>query len=304
MLHPKKDRIDYGEQLIPPEGYELDYAVGTTYSLDLEALMIMPVALFYSQKLDGTPDELRYDMLDAITKSADKITIYYQNGQLKVPLKYHHLMAYWEQGIQPITMPNHMSSFHPKVWVIRYVSKEFLPKYRVLVTSRNMTFTRDWDVAVATDGDVTDKEQTKNKPLIHFLQYVVSKGNKKLPKSFIEDLLYVKFEIPDKFKSFKFVPIGVPNPENDKPYLNPIASSKNEFDELLIISPFLDKTTLEKLTISNTKKPYLLSRKDELDGIANETLNKFNCWQFSTFFQEAEYYQELEHERYEGMGIG
>ena len=72
MLHPKKNRIDYGEQLIPPDGYELARAVGTSYSLDLEALMILPVALFYAQKLDGTTDDLRYDMLDAITKAADK----------------------------------------------------------------------------------------------------------------------------------------------------------------------------------------------------------------------------------------
>ncbi len=51
MLHPKNNRIDYGEQLIPPDGYELAHAIGTTYSLDLEALMILPVALFYAQKL-------------------------------------------------------------------------------------------------------------------------------------------------------------------------------------------------------------------------------------------------------------
>jgi hypothetical protein len=89
MLHPKYNRIDYGEQLIPPIGYELAYAVGTSYSLDLEALMILPVALFYAQKLDGNPEELRYDMLDAITKAADKIILFYQNGQLKVPKKWH-----------------------------------------------------------------------------------------------------------------------------------------------------------------------------------------------------------------------
>ena len=104
MLHPKYNRIDYGEQLNPPDGYELSYAVGTSYSLDLEALMILPVALFYAQKLDGNPDVLRYDMLDAITKATDKITVFYQNGQLKVPQKYHYLMAYWENGIQPVTM--------------------------------------------------------------------------------------------------------------------------------------------------------------------------------------------------------
>jgi hypothetical protein len=178
MLHPKHNRIDYGDQLIPPDGYELAYAIGTSYSLDLEALMILPVALFYAQKLDGNADELRYDMLDAITKAADKITVYYQNGQLKVPQKYHHLMAYWEKGIQPVTMPHHASSFHPKVWVIRYEGKGLAPKYRVLVTSRNLTFARDWDMAFATDGEVSDKEQPKNKPLVHFLQYLNTTGKK------------------------------------------------------------------------------------------------------------------------------
>ena len=71
MLHPKNDRIDYGEQLIPPEGYELTQAIGTSYSLDLEALMLVPVALFYAQHLDGNPDTPGYDMLEAITKAAE-----------------------------------------------------------------------------------------------------------------------------------------------------------------------------------------------------------------------------------------
>ena len=294
MLHPKNNRIDYGEQLIPPDGYELAHAIGTSYSLDLEALMILPVALFYAQKLDGNPDELRYDMLDAITKAADKITVYYQNGQLKVPQKYHHLMAYWEKGIEPVTMPNHVSSFHPKVWVIRYESKGQLPKYRVLITSRNLTFARDWDMAFSTDGNVSDKEQPKNKPLVHFLQFLNTTGKKKIPASFFTDLMKVKFDIPDKFESFKFVPIGIQNPETQKQYINPLTSAKAAWDEMLIISPFVDKTTLDTLYQSINKKPYLLSRKEELDGVAEDTLSLFNCWQFSKFFQEAEYFQELE----------
>src|SRR5690606_10850923 len=108
MLHPKQNRIDYGDELIPPEGYELETAIGTTYSLDLEALMILPVALFYSQPLDGNPADLRYDMLDAITKATDKITIYCQKSQIKVPHKFHHLIAYWEKGIHEIQMPSYL----------------------------------------------------------------------------------------------------------------------------------------------------------------------------------------------------
>lgn len=294
MLHPKHNRIDYGDQLIPPDGYELAYAIGTTYSLDLEALMILPVALFYAQKLDCNHYELRYDMLDAITKAAEKITVFYQNGQLKVPQKYNHLMAYWENGIQPVTMPNHVSSFHPKVWAIRYKSKDAPTIYRVLVTSRNLIFARDWDMAFSTDGTVTEKEQPKNMPLAHFLQYLNSTGKKKIPPLFIEDLRRVKFDLPDNFDAFKFVPIGISNPETTKPYVNPITAAKAGWDEMLIVSPFVDKTTLNSIYETTRKKPYLLSRKEELDAVDEKTLSLFDCWQFSTFFQEAEYYQELE----------
>jgi hypothetical protein len=294
MLHPKNNRIDYGDQLIPPDGYELEQAIGTSYSLDLEALMILPVALFYSQKLDGSVDKMRYDMLHAITEAAKKITIYYQNGQLKVPQKYHHLMAYWEKGIQPVTMPHHASSFHPKIWVIRYEGKGLAPKYRVLVTSRNLTFSRDWDMAFATDGEVSDKEQPKNKPLVHFLQYLNTTGKKTIPAAFLNDLLKVKFDLPEKFDAFKFVPIGIPNIETGKPYTNPITVAKALWDEMLIVSPFIDKTTLDSIYKATTKTPYLLSRKEELDSVDEETLSLFDCWQFSTFFQQAEYFQELE----------
>ena len=93
MLDPKSNRIDYGEQLIPPDGYELVQAIGTTYSIDLEILMVLPVALFYSQKLDGNIEQIRFDILDAITKAAEKIKVFYHKGQLKVPRKYHTLMA-------------------------------------------------------------------------------------------------------------------------------------------------------------------------------------------------------------------
>lgn len=293
MLHPKNNTIDYGEQLIPPPGYDLVRAVGTTYSLDLETLMVLPVALFYSKLLDGHPDDLRYDMLEAITKASDKITVFYQNGQLKVPHKYHHLMAYWENGIEPITMPNHVSSFHPKVWVMRYESKGKTPIYRMLVTSRNLTFNRDWDVAFSTEGTVQESEQAKNKPLVHFLQYLNGHTDKKIANTFLNDLNNVKFDLPEHFNYFKFVPIGIEDPETKDKYPNPLTTGKNAWEQLLIISPFLDKTTLKKLQAFTMRPPYLLSRKEEMDGVDVETLQSFNNWQFSKFIQEAEHREDL-----------
>lgn len=298
MLHPKNNRIDYGEQLIPPDGYQLEHAIGTTYSLDLESLMILPVALFYAQNLDGNPDEVRYDMLDAITKSAEKISVYYQNGQLKVPHNYHHLMAYWEKGIQPITMPTYNCSFHPKVWMIRYENAEDKSIiYRVLISSRNLTFARDWDVAFSTDGKVTEKDIFANKPLVDFVKYLDGQGKTKIPKRFIDDLMKVKFDIPNKFDALKFVPIGINHIEIDGKYDNPITHPKFVCNELLVVSPFIDKTTIDKLYNSTEKSLYILSRKEELDRMAAETLDDVKCYQFSKLFEEAEFYEGLSEDK-------
>lgn len=295
MLHPKHNRIDYGEQLIPPEGYELTRAIGTSYSLDLEALMLLPVALFYAQHLDGNPDEIRFDMLEAITKASEKITVFYQNGQLKVPNKYHPLIAYWENGIKPVTMPHHASSFHPKVWIIRYDAKNEPAIYRLVVTSRNLTFDRSWDVAFSTMGYVTEKPQITNQPLLDFLEYLSLSTNTIIPESFSSDLKSVSFEKPDSVKSLKFWPIGVPvSFDQSKKHLNPVSQKK--WEELLIISPFLDDASLNTLKDNCYTVPYLLSTKEALDAIAPSILDNFNCWQFSDFFEKAEYYKELEEE--------
>ncbi|MBC7389680.1 MAG: phospholipase D family protein [Opitutaceae bacterium] len=295
MLHPKNDRIDYGEQLIPPEGYELTQAIGTSYSLDLEALMLVPVALFYAHHLDGNPDTPGYDMLEAITKAAEKITIFYQAGQLKVPRKYHPLIAYWEKGIQPVTMPNPVSSFHPKVWIIRYDSKTEPAIYRLLVTSRNLTFDRSWDVAFSTMGFVSDKQQASNQPLVDLLTHLSGLSKRSIPPSFLSDLQKVVFEKPEGIKAIKFWPVGIPNvADANKKYSNQVTQKK--WDELLIISPFLDNTTLTTLKDNCYKKPYLLSCKESLDAVKETVLADFDCWQFSDFIQNAEFADILEEE--------
>lgn len=40
-----RSRVNYGNILLPPEGYTLNFAVGTTYSLDLEALTAVCLSL-------------------------------------------------------------------------------------------------------------------------------------------------------------------------------------------------------------------------------------------------------------------
>ena len=63
MLNPNKDRLDYGQILAPPTGYFLDFAVGTTYSLDLDALVGASLALGLSDSVSTNVGGIQMDAL-------------------------------------------------------------------------------------------------------------------------------------------------------------------------------------------------------------------------------------------------
>lgn len=120
MLDLKKNRLDYGTLLMPPDKYTLTHAVTTTYSLDLYTLLAIPVALFYSKILDGDFKKVDFDVLGAIEQTTNRLHIYCQKGKIKVPRKFNYLFAYLEDSITEIIPPNHVSSFHPKIWILRF----------------------------------------------------------------------------------------------------------------------------------------------------------------------------------------
>lgn len=291
MLDAKNNRLDYGASLKPPMGYDLDFAVTTTYSLDLEAILLIPVALFFSGDLDFNPKDIREDVLEALTNVSRHIAIFCQRGKIKVPQPYNPLMAYWEKGIHQIQMPNYDQSFHPKIWIIRYVAKnkKEAVKYRFINTSRNLTFSRDWDMAITTDGEVNKNVKDKNTGIIDFLHYLKTKSGTTIPDVFFKELPKVGFEVPDGFTDIDFHPIG----KFKKNYANPITSKLKKQDYRLVISPFLDKTTLDYF-IGSSKQFSLFSSDFELSGLAEtllKSIQKKYC--FNPFIETAESIEEL-----------
>lgn len=89
MFRPdsNRDRTDYSGILMPPDGYKLDRAVGTTYSLDLEALTAVAICLGLSEETDSKLMQNPIGMLNALQKVSDKIVLFCEAGQIKVPTK-------------------------------------------------------------------------------------------------------------------------------------------------------------------------------------------------------------------------
>jgi len=290
MLQPNKDRLDYGNLLIPPEGFQLENAIATSYSLDLDALISVPVALYFAHSLDVNLKEDVVQVLDSVRRASDTLKVFCQKGQIKVPDNQHRLYSFIEPCIVEIP-PTHKSSFHPKIWIIRYKNKSGEINYRVIVLSRNLTFDRSWDVAFQIDGKcVPNQKFDKTKPLIDFINYLAQYENISWLKKFVLDLGKTQFELSNEFKSFEFHPMGING------YRKNLLFDNNNWDELLIISPFLSSDALMKVKNSSKTKPRLFSREYELQKVKQDVLAYFDVYHLGSNFVEGEEKLEVDTE--------
>ena len=83
QTNSNRDRLDYGKVLIPPDGYVLEKAVGTTYSLNLEALTAISIVLGLQEETDSEILHNPISMLNALQKVSGKLLIFCEAGQIK-----------------------------------------------------------------------------------------------------------------------------------------------------------------------------------------------------------------------------
>ena len=298
MLNPGEDRLDYGNILIPPDSYILDFAVGATYSLDLDALVGVCIALGLSVESDSNIMKDPVCLLEAIRRTGDKLALFCEAGQIYLPRKLSVVYTLLEKMVfQVVTKAMKgikYPSFHPKFWLLRYTNKEEV-LYRIVVLSRNLTFDRSWDICFYMDGKLGE-ETDKNIPVADFLKYLL----KQLPKSeiakakqirqLIKELDYVNFETGMKeFYDFEFIPSGVPCSEGGIYSMLDTSLIKGandrfekSFHELLVISPFLSKDIIRQFNersrwIENTEY-MLITREMSLEKLRPEDCDNFRIY--------------------------
>lgn len=275
MLDPR-DRTLLFEALKPPEEYALDYAIGTTYSLDLIALLSTPLAFAL---LDRTNREgqLVSDpgaLLTALRRYAGCISIFAQAGEVKIPVAHARLVAFLERSVVEVAAPRG-GVFHPKVWALRFKRDGYPARYRVICASRNLTFDRSWDTMLVLEGYLRDRRNaySRNHPLADFFAALPSLSCRGMTDAlqtqilrFSEDLRKVEFVMPEPFESLAFEPIGIKDYEK-----SPI---DGPFDEFLVVSPFVTAGALQDLRESVGKKGkfHLVSRAEELELVSPEIL--------------------------------
>lgn len=298
MLQPNRDRVDYGSLLIPPEGFKLENAIATSYSLDLDALVSIPVALYFAHSLDLDVNQDMVQLLESIRRASAAVKVFCQKGQIKVPDNQHRLYGFIEPCIVQMSS-THKNSFHPKTWTIRYVNDDGEIKYRVIVLSRNLTFDRSWDIAIQLEGDFIPERSNnfrETKPLVDFINYLAQGEKINWIDEFVKGLGKTKFNLTlNEFEDFSFLPSGIPG------YQKNIIFDGHLYDDLLIISPFLTASGLELAVQHSVSKPRLFSRTIELKKINKNILKSFSPWHLSKDYVEGE--EKIETETTENNNI-
>lgn len=295
------DRTDYNSMLLPPEGYRLEKAVGTTYSLDFEILTAVSICLGLSEDADSKLMQNPMSRLYALQKVADKIVVFCEAGQIKVPSKPTALFSLFEKMVVPVALPKDRKSgrypaFHPKTWILSYVNDAGDKRYRFVVMSRNLTNDRSWDISFAMDSSRQVRQKKKTKPIIHFLGYLVGcvhntsqdAGKKrKLLRNMIEELSNVSFSLDSiEFgEDYEILPLGIG--ENAYSMADDILFCKKDsadstFHELVVMSPFLSESVIADFNKMerglNGCKRTLITRRSELSKLKNSDIDNFTIY--------------------------
>lgn len=303
MLIPDKDRSDYGIQLQPPAGFTLDAAIATTYSLDLDTLLVLPIALCFSDTLEGNLHGEKIAVLEALSQLEDRLVVFYQTGNIHIPPSFNRLFTLLEPFLSAVTPHSHgafgaYTSFHPKLWLLRFRRKENPSEvcYRLLVLSRNITFDRSWDVAASIDGFPEPGRCDEDDSLSGFLQALAphaGKSKRPIIEQLASEVPGVRWILPGPFSSMKMLPGGAAHCLNrNQGYGTPLDFGR-ALDELIVVSPFLDIDALDNLAAQSAEPRYLFSRADSLDTLGEQALVAWQCYSMNDAVLNGEERREL-----------
>ena len=284
MFEPGHRRL-FLDTLRPPDGYLLSRAVGTTFTLDLMALLSVPLAFTFREAQDGE-GQLAIEplsVLESARRYAGRIVVFSQGGFTGVPRADQPALAFIEESIVAVFPPGRTelgAIFHPKVWVLRFVPREGTDgqpvRYRLVNQSRNLTFDSSWDVSLVLDGELNESRVNAysiNRPLSDFISRLptlasgpVAESHRESVGLLSDELLRVRWIPPEGLELSRFLPFGLRRNNPTYPDL--------ERRRLLVISPFLDGGFLRSTT-RRRRNSVLVSRREALLAAPPEAVNSF-----------------------------
>lgn len=271
MTLTPETRVLLTDALRPPAGYRVEVAVGTTYSLNLTALLLAPLSFALFDRNDSEDirslDPIR--LLEGVRRYADHTTVFCQAGGIHVPTQYRSILTFVEDSVREAAPPTDDALFHPKFWALRFIDRDQNQLHRVIVLSRNLTFDRSWDTALVLDelvdgtidaAPAADFVRSLPGLALHPLQ---SRRSDEL-HDLADTLEKAKLAPPAPFTSATLIPMGLDGKE--------VWPFPHRGRRLLAISPFLTAeavTRMSKIAQSRT----VISRAESLEQVGSHALH-------------------------------
>ncbi|HFQ5308645.1 TPA: phospholipase D family protein [Vibrio vulnificus] len=242
--------------------------------------------------------------MEALGMLGDKLTVFYQQGNIKLPDKYNSLFGLLERSLVPV-VPNAgesnsaFSSFHPKLWLLRFKSPDETKnvKYRLIVLSRNLTFDRSWDLSAVINGESRGRRKPANWPLVDFFNEVYRGSSKQSFDEVIDpqELVKVLWDKPDNISELGFLSTIF---DDDNKRQRPVHLEHSN-QTMLAVSPFIrGGSKVGALDWLSTFVPdgqrYLFSRKEELDMAGEKALDGWHCYAHNEHLVDAEENEEMD----------
>lgn len=261
-------------EIVATPGYELEFAVGTTYSLDAEAFLA--VALSFARLGDVTDADFQspFRLLEGLRQANNHVAIFCNRGGLQPPVRTNPLFAMLDKSVFEVAderKGKELANFHPKIWVIKERSLDDRNKrhIKLVVMSRNLTKDSSLDIAatmtaplgVRTNADVRRKHQSLKDLLLILADKANADKRKKIRKLANELDTMGEFELEPPYEDYEFLPIHFG--EN----LNPAMDFRQNLpgERMAVVSPFIDAETLTWLNdYRRTQEKLLITRLDSL----------------------------------------
>jgi hypothetical protein len=275
MLAPD-DRMVLREQLRPDPDDELEIAVGTTFTLDLTAALVVPLA-FAAHDVAGRGDPIA--VLEAVRSATDRVDVFCQAGQMRVPTVASDLMAFLEPMVHQVTAPIRGFLFHPKVWVLRYRDGDGRRRFRLICGTRNLTDDVSWDTAVRLDGvERAGRRSAANRPLADLVRALPGFAVQPLPpertariEELADELARVEWEMPAGVDEIAFHALGLRRTRGPGPLATVFNGRRH-----LVVSPFLDDAGVTT-ALGSGSEATLVSRPEALDKLDPKTVDGLDC---------------------------
>jgi hypothetical protein len=259
-----KNRNSVCDMFRPPPGYRLEHAVGTSYSVDFVTLTSVMLAFADADGDDENGSSIPQQLF-AFTRLSERLRLFVNRGCILLSgvRESSRICAIYDSLIEEVLLPE--GSFHPKLWFLSYKPKKTPenaraePIHRLIVGSRNLTLSNCWELAAKLDGhSATERRKDSiGGVLARYLKTIqqFSGCQSSILDTAIANLPSIEFSLPAGVTDCS---LAIQWPGERELVTTLPAAGK----EAVIVSPFLGKTFVERVTMRFEKVTLISTRRE------------------------------------------